>query len=163
MSAATARARDVRGVRATDDDADRRMRPVPAPTGRLRFPGPIDGGAQAVEVARRPVHVERSAALVASATVVVVILVLLGLAAFHAVIVAEQIRLDDLEERVEAQTDRQQLLRVRVAELASPERIVAEAERLGLAPASEVVLVPTGATAPSSGDRAGTSSGTARQ
>ena len=72
---------------------------------------------------------------------------LFALAAFHTVLVSGQERLDRLETRVAEQQDRYQRLRLSVAQLESPQRIVAEAAgRLGMVPApATTYLTPSGA------------------
>jgi hypothetical protein len=74
--------------------------------------------------------------------------VLLGLAAFQAVLVGSQQRLDDLDRRVAAEHARYQQLRLETARLESPARIVAEATaRLGMVPPEQTsYLSPSAAT-----------------
>jgi hypothetical protein len=72
--------------------------------------------------------------------------VLFALAAFHTVLVSGQERLDRLEEQVTEEQDRYQHLRLDVARLEAPGRIVAEATgRLGMVPApATTYLTPSG-------------------
>ena len=61
--------------------------------------------------------------------------VLLALVAAHVVITQNQFRLEALQARAEVQQERYERLRLHVAELEAPERIVAAAqERLGMVP-----------------------------
>ncbi len=67
-------------------------------------------------------------------------LVLFGLAVFHTVLIGAQDQLDGLDARIEAEQDRQHRLRLRLAELESPERIVEVATGdLGMVAPDEVV------------------------
>ena len=73
---------------------------------------------------------------------------LFALVASHVVLTQGQFRLDRLRSRATAEEARYQRLRLQVAELESPSRIVATAqERLGMVPPPSVTyLSPTGAT-----------------
>ena len=75
-------------------------------------------------------------------------LCLLGIVASHTALAQGQFRLEKLKSKAAAEQDRYQRLRLRVAELESPARVVAVAqERLGMVPPPEVTyLSPTGAT-----------------
>lgn len=67
-------------------------------------------------------------------------LVLFGLAVFHTVLVGAQGRLDRLDERIEAETQRQHDLRLQVAQLESPERVVERARNdLGMVTPDDVI------------------------
>lgn len=57
---------------------------------------------------------------------------LLGLAVFHSVLVQGQLGLDRLDEQIQQEQDLQRELRREVAMLASPERIIAEAQARGM-------------------------------
>jgi len=72
---------------------------------------------------------------------------LFALAGFHAFLVAGEARLDGLQTRVSEEQTRYQRLRLEVAALESPERVVAAAqERLGMVPPPSVTyLSPSGA------------------
>ena len=73
---------------------------------------------------------------------------LFALAAFHAVLVSGQVRLDDLEARVADAQARYAAARLEVAELEAPDRIVAEATRIGMVePPTVTYLAPSGAVA----------------
>lgn len=75
----------------------------------------------------------------------VVFVAALALVAFHAVLVQRQLRLDQLDQQVAEEEARYQKLRLAVAEMEAPDRIVAEASRLGLVtPPAVVYLVPEG-------------------
>ncbi|HEX9682722.1 MAG TPA: septum formation initiator family protein [Acidimicrobiales bacterium] len=82
--------------------------------------------------------------------VVIAALAVFGVAAAHTRLIESQIRLQQLEEGVAGQEARNQRLRLEVARLESPERIVAAAqERLGMLPPPSVVyLSPDGPVAP---------------
>jgi hypothetical protein len=91
----------------------------------------------------------RRARIVMVAATVVACASLFGLAAFHAMLVEGQVRLDQLEGRVADEQARYQRLRLTAAQLESPERIVAVAQsRLGMVPPPGVTyLSPSGAVA----------------
>jgi hypothetical protein len=59
---------------------------------------------------------------------------LLGLAVFHSVLVQGQLQLDGLDDQIADEQVRQSELRFEEARLAAPERIQAEAARLGMVP-----------------------------
>jgi cell division protein FtsL len=94
-------------------------------------------------------------------------LCIFGVVVFHVVLTQNQFRLDSLQDQaLERQADYDRL-RLQVAELESPDRIVADAQqRLGMVPAPKVTYLaptieePTGtsATAPSPDDLAAGSS-----
>jgi hypothetical protein len=66
--------------------------------------------------------------------------------ACQVVLLQGQQRLDEVDAGIATETDRYQQLRLEVAELEAPARIVAEAARLGMVPPPEVTyLTPTGA------------------
>lgn len=70
-----------------------------------------------------------------------------ALVVFQTILVQNQQRLDQLEERIDEETDRYQRNRLQIAELESPDHIVAEAtQRLGMVPPPGVTyLTPSGA------------------
>lgn len=129
--------------------------PVPSPTvaaperAPSRSPGhaPVRRRLRAVPEGYipRPVRVRRRR-LVLRAAGVTIGVVILGIAAAHAALVDGQLRLQALEVEVEEATDAYQRLRLQVAELEAPERIVAAAqERLGMVPPPGVTyLSPSG-------------------
>jgi cell division protein FtsL len=82
--------------------------------------------------------------LVAAAVLVGV--ALLALAASHAMMVSTQVHLDELEQQVADAQARHQALRLEVATLEAPERVVSVArERLGMAPPDAVTYLHTSA------------------
>jgi cell division protein FtsL len=78
---------------------------------------------------------------------------LFGLAVFNVMLAQGQVRLNEIEQKASAQQDRYERLRLEVARLESPERVVASAqERLGMVPPETVhYLAPAGSTAPAAG------------
>lgn len=94
------------------------------------------------------VRVRRRRRLVAGLGVVASLIVF-GVAAAHAALVTSQMRLQRLDDQVAEQQARYQRLRLDVARLESPERIVAAAqERLGMVPPPGVTyLSPSGPAA----------------
>ena len=85
----------------------------------------------------------------AAGVAVLVALGLLGIASLHVVLTQGQFRLARLEEQATQQQSRYEQLRLQVAELESPERIVAVAqERLGMiSPPGVTYLSPSGPAA----------------
>ena len=73
---------------------------------------------------------------------------LLALAASHAMMISTQVRLDDLDRRVVEAQARHQALRLEVATLEAPDRVVSVAqERLGMAPPDAVTYLHAAAPA----------------
>jgi len=71
-------------------------------------------------------------------------LIAFALVVAQALLVQGQQRLDDLDGRIAESTRTQQELRLRVAELESPARVVEAAQRLGMVPPDDVTyLTPT--------------------
>lgn len=114
-------------------DLDRPRRP-PRPDLRVVDPDELSPAAR-----------RRRARILVTLASVVLVGSLFGVTAFHTVLVADQGDLDALNRRVAEQEARYERLRLQVAELESPDRIVREAtERLGMVPAADVVyLTPT--------------------
>lgn len=100
---------------------------------------------------------QRRTRLAAFAGAVVLALTVFALVASHVVLTQGQFRLDQLEARAAQEEARYERLRLEVAELESPERIVAAAQqRLGMVPPPGVTyLSPTGAAADADSGRAG--------
>jgi cell division protein FtsL len=88
-------------------------------------------------------------------TFVVLMGILFALAAFHAMLASQQAELDRLDARVnEARSDYEQL-RLDVAELEAPSRIVREAqERLGMVPPPDVTYLTPSETVVAEVDQA---------
>jgi cell division protein FtsL len=86
---------------------------------------------------------------------------LFGVAVSHALLIEGQLRLDRLDQQVSQEQARYERLRLDVAELESPERILTDAQEMGMVPPQDVTwLTPeqaaaTGA-APTEGDDAST-------
>ena len=100
---------------------------------------------------RRTRHQPRRSGLRLGITVTVVILFasLFGLAVFHTVLVQGQARLDRIDARVASQEARAQELRLQVAGLEAPSRIVAEARgRLGMVSPAEITYLMPAPTVP---------------
>lgn len=76
----------------------------------------------------------------------IVIVALFALAAVHALLISGQIRLDDLRSEAASESEEIRRLRLRVAELESPDRVLDVArERLGMVAPDEVgYLLPVG-------------------
>lgn len=88
---------------------------------------------------------QRRARRLVVAAVVLVAASVLALAASHAMMVSTQVHLDDLEHRVAEAQARHQALRLEVATLEAPDRVVSAArDRLGMVPPDTVTyLHPT--------------------
>jgi cell division protein FtsL len=133
----------------------RSTRPAPRPAPAASRPAPrlhvVD------EAPRRRV---RGTRLVVAAIVAVAVVLLFALAAFHAMLVAGQVNLDELRPTVAEEQARYESLRLEVARLEAPDRIVAVAqERLGMVPPEDITWLPTPAGSlppPSTGEGAGT-------
>ena len=97
----------------------------------------------------------RRARIVASSVCVFACLGLFGVVASHVVLTQGQLELDGLGARATDAQERYDRNRLLMAELESPERIVAVAqERLGMVPPPDVVyLSPTGVQGPATTDR----------
>jgi hypothetical protein len=78
-------------------------------------------------------------------TAVLTVGTIFGAAAFHVLLVQSQFRLDRLQHEAGAQQQRYEQLRLDVARLAAPERIVAAAQRLGMVVPPDVayLMAPT--------------------
>jgi cell division protein FtsL len=138
--------------------------PAPAPS-PLRAPRHLE---VVPPGARSPRAQRRRARLLAAAATGLLLTVLFGLVAFHVVLTQGQLQLDQLQSRAADEQARYDRLRLQVAELEAPERVVAEAQqRLGMVPPPGVTyLSPTGvatSTAPPAAGRAGTGRATADQ
>lgn len=83
------------------------------------------------------------------AAVVVVCALLFGVVAFHVVLTEGQLDLDRMRTDASAQTARNTRLRLEVAQLESPDWIVAAARNFGMVPSPKVTyLTPAGSTRP---------------
>ncbi len=100
----------------------------------------------------------RARQLVCALAMVIMFTALLASAVFHSVLVGGQQRLDRLDQRVEQRQQELSRAELRVAELSSPSRIVADAKRRGMVlPAHTTWLAATPpATAPPTPPTAGT-------
>jgi cell division protein FtsL len=103
----------------------------------------------------RPAPRRRRARLLTVLVSIVVMASLFGLVASHVLLTQGQFRLDRLRSRAAAEQARYERLRLQVAELESPSRVVATAqERLGMVPPPTVTyLSPTGAVSASEEER----------
>ena len=134
-------------------------RPAPAPAAAAVARGAVVPE-RLIEAPPRPRHLEvvppgarspraqrRRARLLASAAVAVVVAAVFGLVAFHVVLTQGQLQLDQLQGRATNAQATYDRLRLQVAELEAPERVVAEAQqRLGMVPPPGVTyLSPSGA------------------
>ena len=101
----------------------------------------------------RPAPRRRRARLVTFLVSLAVVVSLFGLVASHVMLTQGQFRLEGLRSRASAEQARYERLRLQVAELESPSRIVATAqERLGMVPPPSVTyLSPTGAVSTTAG------------
>ena len=99
----------------------------------------------------------RRARVLLAASAGLAVLGLLAIASLHVVLTQSQFRLEVLETRAAAEQARYDRLRLEVAELESPERVVAAAQqRLGMVPAPGVTyLSPSGPMADDPASRHG--------
>jgi cell division protein FtsL len=80
---------------------------------------------------------------------------LFGVAVSHALLIEGQLRLDRLDQQVAEEQARYERLRLDVAGLESPERILADAQEMGMVPPEEVTwLTPDQAADPAAADPA---------
>lgn len=125
-------------------------RPAPAPPPSRRLRVVPDPPAKRGRHGRRVLPAAAALALAAA---------LFGLVAAHAALAGNQFRLQDLERRSAAQQDAYERLRLEVAELEAPQRILAAArEQLGMVEPGAVTLLappasrrPAAPAAPSGG------------
>ena len=116
----------------------------PAGTARPRPDLRIVGDGELSERARR-----RRRRLAAAASVVLLCASLFGVVAFHVVLTEGQLDLDRLRTEASAQAARNTRLRLEVAQLESPDWIVAAAGNFGMVPAPGVTyLSPAGSSRP---------------
>lgn len=132
--------------------------PAPAPRGR-----PTESKPPRLRVLTEPElsarGKRRRARLLAAAFSVIIVGGLFGLAVFNVMLAQGQAKLNGLEERATAQQLQYERLRLEVAQLQSPERVVAAAqERLGMVPPAEVIYLTPVTAAPPSGVSRGSSS-----
>lgn len=119
-----------------DGAAARATAPLVAPQGSPRAARPRLRVAAVAEDRRSAVS------LLGSVLLVLVFLSVLGVVIFQALLVQTQTRIDDLEDQVVVEQERARELRLDLAELRSPERIVATArERLGMIEPAEVLYL----------------------
>jgi cell division protein FtsL len=118
-------------------------KPAPQPAPRIRPPLRVVPPDYVPPRVRR-----RRARLFVAGVSTLVVLGLFGIVSLHVALTQGQFRLDRLQARADAQQARYEQLRLQVAELESPERIVAVAqERLGMvSPPAVTYLSPTKAT-----------------
>jgi cell division protein FtsL len=64
-----------------------------------------------------------------------------GLAVFHTMLVESQAELDTLDAEIRTAEEQAEDLRVEITEAEAPERILEAAERLGMVPAGDVVVL----------------------
>lgn len=123
------------------------LRPSPA------RPGPADGGRRRHLRVVPPDRRRRLGLRLSPRTGVVVTVLLFvalfGVAVSHTLLIESQIELDALDQQVAAEQARYEALRVDVAGLESPDRIMAEArDALGMVPPDDVVWLTPDEPAP---------------
>jgi cell division protein FtsL len=130
-----------------------RQKPAEQPNRVLRVVRPNDLSPRARK---------RRARLAAAATCALVGLGLFATVVFHVVITQNQFRLDDLRDKATVEQTRYERLRLEVAHLESPDRVVATAQdRLGMVqPAKVSYLAPPATTAGTAGSSAPTAGST---
>lgn len=124
---------DTRSTAVVDPD----LEPLVAPEPRRRDrPGAPRLRVAAVRPARRSLLSTAGPVLLGLLFVAV-----LGVVVFQALLVQTQSRLDDLDDRIAAEQQRADDLRVELAARQSPERIVAEAHDLGFVAPEEILYL----------------------
>jgi len=127
-------------------DKDRRRPPNAHPRPHLRVVAP-----NTLSVAGRRRRARRLGVVLS----VILFVGVFGVVAAHVVLTQRQFRLERLEKQATAQEARYERLRLEVAELESPERIVAAAQQLGMVTPATVTYLASSHTTPS-GHKAGT-------
>jgi cell division protein FtsL len=79
---------------------------------------------------------------------------LFGVAVSHALLIEGQLELDHLDQQVAEEQARYERLRLEVAELQSPERILTDAQELGMVPPEDVIWLTPDQPAPAAGGSA---------
>jgi hypothetical protein len=120
----------------------------PLPTRRPRQVEPtrVRGGRPTPARRRTGPAPDRPLRLALWTTAVLTVGTIFGAAAFHVLLVQSQFRLDQLERRAGLEQQRYEQLRLDVARLAAPERVVASAQqRLGMVvpPGVSYLMAPT--------------------
>jgi cell division protein FtsL len=97
--------------------------------------------------------------LIVSVAIAGIAVVFLALVALHVLIAENQFRLDNLQQQASVQQERYEKLRLEVAQLEAPARIVSVAEgKLGMRQPGSVTYLPATPTSAAPGARAGASS-----
>lgn len=96
---------------------------------------------QVVDSPPEPRRRAKGPVLVVVASLVTVFLALFGLVVFHTVLVQNQSEIDDLDARLVAERELIKETRLEIAELESPDRVIAAAQSLGLIAPDEVVML----------------------
>jgi len=117
------------------------LRPEPAPAERrhLRVVPPNYVSARTRQRRARLLVVLAGAAIAAA---------LFGVVAFHVVLTQNQLDLQHLRTEADAASVKQQQLRLQAAQLESPERVVDDAQKLGMVPPATVRYLSPDGTAP---------------
>jgi cell division protein FtsL len=125
-----------------------------APVGRLSVPAPQQPAPdrrhlRVVPPGYVPARVRRRRArLLVLLAGVLMAAGLFGVVAFHVVLTQGQLDLQRLQARAAAGRAKEASLRLQVAQLESPERVVADAQRLGLTAPAQVRYLTPGTTVP---------------
>jgi cell division protein FtsL len=139
------------------------LRPSPRPAPRVdprpaRRPTPAERPNHLRVVQPQERTVRRLTPKAGVALTALVFATLFAVAGAHTIIAQGQIRLDSLDGQVQTEQTRYQQLRKDVAQMESPERVVAAAEAQGMvSPQDLVYLQPPAATATSASDAASNS------
>jgi cell division protein FtsL len=125
---------------------------ITAPIPRLPRPAPGDRDRPALQLIEDPRRRVRRGLLAICGTVLVFVL-LFGNVVFHNMLVSGQRRLDGISAEVQERRAEQARLRLLVAQLESPERIVSRAERQGMQVPEKTTWVKPPADEPVSSER----------
>jgi hypothetical protein len=133
--------------------------PIPTRRPRQLEAARVRGGRPTPAQRRTGPAPDRPLRLALWTTAVLTVGTIFGAAAFHVLLVQSQFRLDQLEQRAGVEQQRYEQLRLDVARLAAPERVVAAAQqRLGMVVPPDVayLMAPTPAgSEPASATEAG--------
>jgi cell division protein FtsL len=89
----------------------------------------------------------------------IVVVVVFGVVAAHVMLTQRQFRLEALERKAAAEEARYERLRLQVAELESPERVVAAARQLGMVPPATVTYLASSRPSQAPNDEAAAAPG----
>ena len=139
----------------------RRRDPSPDANRPLRAPGRAAAPLEVVATGYRSPRSRRNRRrLLTVAAIALALATVFGLVLVHVELTANEVRLTDLQSRADAARVRDLKLRLEVAQLESPARIVAMAQQLGMVSPPSITYLPG---VPGGGNAAGTATGSVGQ